>query len=341
MPSLPATACLAPARDLLLRSGGPSRRQALVALLALGGVARAEGPASAPGGSCLRVPFAQQIDVDAVTALARAAPQTLLARIAALGIDVLRVPSARADRPANPLLAGLPVAGEPLLRQAEFQDSYQGRSIPAGADCCGLARATVLIRDTASAYTLLHEVVHLLIVPADGVVLRADLELRFAVAHHRLSLYQRRLYDDPWRLLQPLWRRDIAEAQREVAALLFDRLRIGQSQEAIVEQMLAGCIDERSPYFDPRRRAEGRRYGEAMIDNAIDLFNAVQGSVAFCDETVSNLRAELQAGRLDLPAGGSLTPAEQQAFAATLREVRETLERARAEIEALKRFYSR
>jgi hypothetical protein len=197
------------------------------------------------------------------------------------------------------------VASAQLLQQAEFRDSYAGRSIPAGAVCCGLERATVLIRDTAPTYTLLHEVVHLLLVPADGVALRTDLETRFAVAFHRLNTYQRRLYDDPWRLLAPQWRRDILLALREAANLLFDRLRIGQSQEAIVEKLLAGCIDARSPYHDAARRDEGRRYGEAMVDNAVDVFNVLNAALEFSDDTVRHLRADLAAGRLHTADGGS------------------------------------
>lgn len=302
---------------------------------------RARSEATAPGEPCLQVPFAQQVDVATVTALARALPQDLPALIAGLRIDLKRVPSAHAARPANPLLADLPVAGERLLQQAAFLDSYQGRSIPAGAACCGLERDTVLIRDTASTYTLLHEVVHLLIVPADGVVQRADLETRFAAAFHRLDVYQRRLYDDPSRLLNPLWRRDIADALREVTALLFDRLRIGQSQEAIVEKLLAGCIDERSPHFDATRRAEGRRYGEAMIDNAVDVFNALNAALEFSDDAVRQLRDDVVAGRLDEAPGTRLSQREQETFAAELRGVRRELARVRAEIETLKRFYAR
>ncbi len=316
----------------------------LRALLLLAGSLAGAGaarPAVPPDDGCVRVPFAQQVDMDSVNALARAQPQDLLALIAGLQIDVQRVPSARADRPANPLLAALPVADEALLRRAEFRDSYQGRSVPAGAACCGLARATVLIRDTASTYTLLHEVLHLLIVPADGIVLRADLETRFALAFHRLNVYQRRLYDDPLRLLDPLWRRDIAAALREATTLLFDRLRIGQSQEAIVERVLAGCIDERSPYFDAGRRAEGQRYGEAMIDNAIDVFNTLNASLEFCSDAVRQLRADLAAGRVAAGAGTSLSDVEQQAFADELHGVRAELARVRGEIEALKGFYAR
>lgn len=301
--------------------------------------ARAEGPAQDSG--CLRVPFAQQVDVDAVTALAREPPQTLLARIAGLGIDLKRVPSSRPARPANPLLAGLPVADDRLLERAEFRDTYEGRSIPSGAACCGLEHPTVLIRDTASTYTLLHEVVHLLIIPTDDVVLRADLETQFASAFHRLTVYQIRLYSDPRRLLNPLWRRDIAQAQRDVTALLFDRLRIGQSQEAIVEKLLAGCIDEHSPYFDAARRAEGRRYGEAMIDNAVDAFNTVYASVAFCDDAVRQLHADLAAGLLDEVIGADLSAQDQASFAAELRGVRKELARVSSEIESLKHFYLR
>lgn len=100
---------------------------------------------------------------------------------------------------------------------------------------------------------------HLLIVPADGIVLRADLETRLALALHRLNVSQRRLHDAPSRLLNPLWRRHIAAALHEVASLLFDRLRTGRRQEAIVERVLAGCIDERRPYVDAGRCAEGRQ----------------------------------------------------------------------------------
>lgn len=321
-----------------------TRRRAVLRLLLLPMAgAMAVGPARGQGvaAGCLMVPFAQQVDVEAVLGLARLPPAALLPRIASLGIDVLRVPSAQPTRPANPLLVSLPVADASLLASAGFLPEYEGRAIPAGAACCGLKRAAVLIRDTASTYTLLHEVVHLLIVPADGAVLRADLEARFAAAFHRLNVYQRRLYDDPWRLLDPLWRRDIAAALQEVSALLFDRLRIGQSQEAIAEQVLAGCVDERSAYFDAERRAQGLRYGEAMIDNAVDVFNTLYAAVEFGDGAVRQLRADLAAGHIDAPEGTRLSARDAEAFAAELAGVRQELARVRAEIERLKAYYTR
>ena len=260
--------------------------RALALALALVAASPFRAAEPAPPGDCVAVPFAQQVDVRTVAALAHEAPERLLERIDRLGIDLRRVPGGVPGRPVNPLLATLPVADPRLLGLAEFRDGYEGRSIPRAVLAGGPARDTVLIRETASTWTLLHEVVHLLIVPSDGFVPRADLELRFSLAFHRLQVYQRRLYDDPWRLLDPRWRRDIVDAQQEVATLLYDRLRIGQSQEAIVERVLEGCIDARSPYFDAARRDEGRRYGTAMIDNAIDVFDTLNASVEHTDATV-------------------------------------------------------
>jgi hypothetical protein len=313
----------------------------LAAACALGGGTRWVDAGQAPPAPCTPVPFGQQVDVGTVRGLAEEAPDRLLERIASLGIDVLRVPAVVPGRPPNPLLAGLPLAGPGLLARAEFRDEYDGRAIPRGSPCCSPGRDTILIRETAPTWTLLHEVVHLLIVPSDGFVPRAELEQRFALAHRRLAVYQRRLDDDPTRLLDPRWRDDIVDAQREAAALLFDRLRIGQSQEAVVERILAACIDERSPHFDAARRDEGWRYGTAMVDNAIDVFNAVNASVERTAATLDRLRDEVGSGRLAPGAGERLTAGDRQAFAAAQRGTRQALERAREEIEALKRFEAR
>lgn len=83
------------------------------------------------------------------------------------------------------------------LPKDQLGERVLGRSIPRSAQCCGPGRDTVLIRETASTWTLLHEVVHLLIVPTDGFVACADLEQRVSLARRRLQVSQRRLYDDP------------------------------------------------------------------------------------------------------------------------------------------------
>lgn len=301
------------------------------------GPALAQAPEPAPG--CTAMPFGQQVDLSLLHALAQTPPEALTARITALGIDLRRVPSATPERPAHPLLLALPEADAGLIARAGFEPGMQGRALPRDAICCGLSRDTVLIRDVASPYTLLHEVAHLLIRPL-GLPPRIDVEQAFALAFHRLTVYQRRLYDDPVRLLDPRWRRDILSAQEDAAALLYDRIRIGQSQEAIVEQVLGRCIDASSPYRDAARRAEGWRYGLAMVDNAVDVFNAVHGSIAFCADAVRHLHDDVVAGRLAMPPGGALDAADAVAFAAAADGLRGRLTAAREGIEALKRFYA-
>ncbi len=324
-----------------------SRRHACMAAgQALAAVAIGGGwPAAAlaqlvlPPSGCVRLPFELKPDLDVVRGLVQTPPAQLLGAIRGLGVDVLRVSSSKPEKPVNPLLAALSAAPAALLAEAEFQNSYQGRAIPRGSPCCRLARDTVLIRDTAPTYTLLHEVLHLLLVPADGQALRLDVELRFNTALRRLTLYQRRLYDDPWRLQQPAWRADILAAQRDLADLLYDRIRIGQSQEAAIEQVLRSCVAEASPYFDESRRTQGQRYGEAMVDNAVDLFNLLNDSLYFCRETVRNLREEIAAGRLAETTTDHLSARDAADFDAAGEAIRGRLTRVRQAIEALERLY--
>lgn len=333
-----------PGRDAPRHAGSvPSvgRRHALVVIpvaLAMpvafcGRVRAADAPLQ-----CGSYPFALALDLDVVRSLVHLPPDRLLAGIRERGIDVLRVPAKDAAHVPNPLLLALPIAPPALLVQAGFLDTYQGRAIPAASECCTLVRDTVLIREDATTYTLLHEVVHLLIVPADGHAFRADVELRFDTALRRLTVYQRRLCDDPWRLMQPAWRRDILVAQREVAELLYDRLRIGQSQEAVVETVLRDCLGHGSPYFDAPRRDEGRRYVIAMVDNAVDVFNHLHASLVFCADAVAHLREEVVAGRARQDAVDRLTASDAVAFAAENQVIRERMQASREAIEVLKRF---
>lgn len=283
-------------------------------------------------------PFAQQLNLDAVYEVTHSAPQDLLQAIRQHGVDIRRVRTEAPTRPLNPLLAAVPEADAELLRLADYQESYEGRVLCAALSCGRLTHDTILIRDTASTYTLLHEFVQALLRPVPPAVDDIELEARFGAAFRRLTLYQRRLYDDPYRLLNPLWRRDILAAQADVAADLFARIRIGQSQEAIVEGLLSRYIDERSPYFDAARRAQGRQYAEAMINNAIDVFNTVHDSTVFVRQAVDNLRAALQRQEIDLAEGARLSDDDvttvMQSIAATSRQ----LARVRSEIQALKDF---
>jgi len=312
------------------------------------GAASAAGAASAPvlpgppAPVWREFPFAQKLDMRVVEEVLRSPPERLLAAIARHEVDMRLVRTAPAPgRRPNPLLAALPPAPADLLEKAEFLDTYEGRVVLRGTAPCHLPRDTLFIRDTASIYTLLHEFVQSRLVPSTECIDDAEIELRFAVDYRRLQLYQRRLYDDPFKLLDPQWRADILAAQAAVAEKLFRRIQIGQSQEAIVEKLLAAAIDERSPYFDAARRAQGRRYGELMIDNAVDLFNTVHGAIAFVRETVGHLREEVRVGRIEPAAPLSLSQAEAAAFDDAAAVLAQSMVRVRAAIGELKQFYLR
>ncbi len=310
----------------------------LGALGTLPGLGAAAGPAE-PAPRWRVFPFAQKLDMAVVDEVLHTAPAELLAAIARHGVEVRLVRSAAPDRPLNPLLATLPEAAADLVQRAEFLETYEGRVILRGNPFCRVPRDTILVRDTASSYTLLHEFVHVRLQPSEECGDEGDIELQFNVDLRRLLLYQRRLLDDPYRLLDPQWRQDILAAQAAVADKLFRRIQIGHSQEAIVEKVLSVAVDERSPYHDAARRAQGLRYAQAMIDNAIDLYNTVESAVAFVQEAVANLREEVRAGRIEATGTLRLTETDAQSAARAGRDIGQTLARVRAEMLVLKQFH--
>ncbi|HMN94269.1 MAG TPA: hypothetical protein PKC60_13645 [Hydrogenophaga sp.] len=286
-------------------------------------------------------PFGQVLNMEAVYEVTHSRPDRLIATIRHWGVDLLRVPSQASDRPLNPLLAGLPPATPELLRAAHFLDSYEGLVIHAGRSDCARDQTTILIRDTASNYTLIHEFAHAMLQPVCPELNDEALEVRFAAAFQRLKVYQLRLYTDPFKLLNPLWRRDILAAQSDVTADLYNRIRIGQSQEAIVEKVLSLYIDQRSPYSDAARREQGRAYAEFMINNAIDLFNTVHQSVVFVEETVVQLRQSMRSGDILPGEGIALTDEDEAKLVRSSAEIKARLDRVRAELLLLKQFHLR
>ncbi|MBK9135914.1 MAG: hypothetical protein IPM15_16650 [Betaproteobacteria bacterium] len=299
--------------------------------------AAARAPAPAP--RWREFPFALKLDIAVVDEVVGSAPPQLLAAIASHDVDVLVIRGAGDGQQVNPLLAGLREAQADLLRRAEFLDGYEGRVVLRGNPSCEVPRDTILVRETALSWTLLHEFLHTRLRPVDECRDDDDPERGFALDHRRFVLYQRRLYDDPFRLLEPLWRRDILDAQAAVAGRLFRRIQIGQAQEAIVEKVLRAAIGEHSPYDDAARRARGVRYGELMIDNAIDMFNSVEAAVAFVQETARHLRDEVRKGRI-APAGRQrLDDDDLRVVEEAGRDIAPVLARVRAEIVALKKFY--
>jgi hypothetical protein len=285
-------------------------------------------------------PFGLKLDMAVMEDVVHSPPARLIDAIARQGVRVLRVPAAAPGLARNPLLAPLPAAPAELLKQAEFRDTYQGRVVLRGDPDCDVPVDTILIRDNAPTYTLLHEFVHTRLTPVEICPPDPGFEMRFTLALHRLDLFMRRLYDDAFRLLDPRWRRDALDALSDVAPMLFRRIQIGQSQEAIAEKVLRRLIDERSPYHDAARRDEGRRYGELMVNNAVDLFNSVHGALGFVRESVQNLREELTSGRIEPVAPEHLSEAEARQTAEAAEQVMRALAPVRREIEVLKAFYA-
>jgi hypothetical protein len=286
-------------------------------------------------------PFAQALNVDAVYEVTHSTPENLIETIRRWRVDIRLVRSEAPARPLNPLLAELPQAALELVRQADFRESYEGLVFYGGSTFCAPGRSMILIRDTASSYTLIHEFVQSLLRPVCAGEPDDILETRFGAAFRRLLIYQRRLSDDPYRLLDPLWRRDILAAQADVAQDLYHRIRLGQSQEAIVEKLLSLYIDERSPFFDAERRAQGLLYGEVMINNAIDIYNALNESVVFVEASVHSLRQMLRAGTIRSGDGVVLTDDDEAFVVGSAREVKVRMAVVRVELQVLKRFYGR
>jgi hypothetical protein len=286
-------------------------------------------------------PFAQTLNLEAVYEVTHSAPEQLIATIRRWGVDVQLVRSEAPALPVNPLLAGLPSAAPELVCRADFRDTYEGMVIFFSSTRYAMDSDKILIRDTAPSYTLIHEFVHSLLRPLRTGEPDDLLEARFRAAFRRLVIYQRRLYDDPYKLLDPLWRRDILAAQADVAKDLFGRIRLGQSQDAIVEKVLSLYIDERNPFFDAARRALGLQYGEVMINNAIDIFNELNDSVVFVENAVRSLRQLLRDGTLELGKSVVLTDDDEASVARSARGVEAHLAVVRAELQVLKQFYSR
>ena len=297
--------------------------------------------ASKPQWTYRALPFKQTLNLEAVDEVTHSTPEQLIAMIHRWCVDVQLVRSEAPVLPLNPLLAGLPLAATELVRLADFGDTYEGMVIFHSSTRYALDRDTILIRDTALSYTLIHEFVQSLLRPVCTGESDESVEASFRVAFKRLVFYQRRLYDDPYKLLNPLWRRDILAAQVDVAKDLFSRIRLGQSQEAIVEKVLSLYIDERSPFHEADRRAQGLQYGEVMINNAIDMFNEVNGSVVFVEEAVRNLRQSMRDGDIEPGERVALSDDDEASVMRSARDVEAHLSVVRAELQLLKEYYSR
>jgi hypothetical protein len=278
------------------------------------------------------------MNMDIIFDVTHVEPINLVAKIQSYGVRILRVKTANPQLPLNSLLISLPEASEDLLKKAEFQETYEGRLIHAHNSCCDVAQDTILIRDTALSYTLIHEFMHAQLRSATNDQSHDEPEKKFAADFRKLNFYQRRLFDDPYSLLNPLWRRDILAVQQDVASGLFALMQTGQSQEAIIEKVLSKYIDEKSPYYVAERRKNGLSYGEQRINNSIDVFNNIHSSQSFTSETVANLLLEIKSGNIPQDKA-TLTEAEAKIFAEESANLAAELEAIKVQILEMKAFF--
>lgn len=286
------------------------------------------------------LPFNMSIDTKIVSEVAAAPTDQLIAVMAKHGVKVLLVKTSNPKKALNPTLSKLELASAELLKKAEFQESYEGRMIGKSNPCCSLKQDTILIRDTALNYTLIHEFLHSKL-RIKGVPSKVDVETQFAVAHRRLTFFQRKLFEKPYDLTNPLWRRDIIDANKTVIKLMYERLQIGQTQEALIEKTLKSFITPGSPHYDGARQAEGLKYGEAMINNGIDIFNLSYDHLNWIKNTVQGLRDAIVSGDLEKSMEKDLTAADNSNFQASVTALQKDLEPIKAEILKIKAWYTK
>lgn len=286
------------------------------------------------------LPFDQSMDMNVVYEVTTAKPANLIKTINKYGVRVLLVKSLNPEKELNPILSKLEVASVDLLKKAEFLDSYEGRLIVKEDSCCDVLQDTVLIRDTALTYTLIHEFLHSVLRSKQGLV-DSTLESRFASAHRKVLFFQKKLFMDPYLMLQANWRRDILQANQDVIEMMHARMQMGQSQEAIIENILSKYIDEKNPYYDKGRKERGYQYGESMINNMIDIYNGTDYSLSWSRNTVSGLREAILSGDLEKSEEKNLSEKEAAQFADEIKKTLEKLKPLKAEILKIKEFYTK
>ena len=299
-----------------------------------------------------KAPFDLKLNMEVIYDVTHAKPENLVATIQKYGVKIfvvdlnsINVPAEFSEvlsAPKNSKVADLPRATTEMLAELEWKPTYEGRAITEKLNCCNTGNRALVVRENVSDYTLIHEFMHTQLASADGKPIGGhELEHEFDTrALRKFNFYQRKLYDDPFELGNPLWRRDIQSAQKDFISNLYQRIRMGQVQEAIIEKTLSRYIDKSSPYYDEDRAKKGYKYGEAMINNAIDLFNSAHASIVYTRETVQNLLQEIKNG--NMKAGKySLTEADVAAFVKTADQLEAAIQPVKEEILATKAFYTK
>ncbi len=279
-----------------------------------------------------KLPFNHSIDIKKVRALTRSKPEKLLSVIEAMGIDVQLYKS---GKELNPMYSGLKYADQALIQVGEFEKSYEGRFLSKSNPEYQLKKDVIILKDNALPYTLIHEVMHSMLSS------HPTIDFDFLVKFKTFQFRQRKTYNENfYNLLIPQWREDILSAQEAVIPLVYGSIQNIQSQEAIIEKILAKEISKSSPYYQELRRLKGLRFGEMRINNAIDVFNEVHGAIQSGKDAIIHLREGLDKKELTQDGPYNLNHIDTNVYVRRSDAMLSELLKVKDEILKLKKFYA-
>jgi hypothetical protein len=287
-----------------------------------------------------KFPFNQTLNMSVIYDVTHSKPEELIKKIQNYNVDIVVVKSNNSTKMKNPIFHNLKNASDELIAKAEFESTYDGRLVFKTDACCDLKKDTILIKDNAESYTLIHEFMHSQLIKNGAM--NENIEKDFLSAKNRLSFYHKKLLLGPEKLLSTLWRKDILERQHDYSQLLFERLQMGQSQEAIIEKILSDYIDQKNPYYVKQRAANGYKYGQLMLDNAISIYNEIYEQIEWTRNTTTALRDSIESGHIQLDSTNtneSLTKEETIQFEKKSNEMLQFIKGTEKEILSLLDLY--
>jgi len=284
--------------------------------------------------------FQQSIDTHLLETIVKLQPIYLKKFIEDRGVDIKKIKTTGdIRRVLNPVLGNVPVATEAELAAIGWQKDYEARFIKARNPCCKLKRDTIFIREDAKSYSLIREFLYSQIRNSGGEV-SEEIEQLYNRASRVHDFRLRKIIENPINLLNPLWRRDIVNAQEEVISLVANRIKVTQAQEAIIELSLYQYIKPGNIYFDFKRQKEGIRYTEAMINNAITVFNNIYFSLDWTKNTITDIYQAIKNEDLIVREAEKISDEEYQIFIARNQLMLDSLEPIKNEIIKMKQIYT-
>lgn len=283
------------------------------------------------------LPFEQSIQVEKVYEVTQVPQSDVAEYIKSQGVDIIVFLNPEKPEALNPAFKSLRIATEEEMKKAMLPQGAAGRLLPVRN---GFNQDTIIIRADSDTYTLIHEYLHSLLFFI-GDEPQAQLDETFASIERKQLFYQRKLFENPVALLNPLWRRDILDAQNGIVELVHQRIRIGQAQEAIIEKILARYIDAKNPHYSADRQKNGLMYAESMINNSITVFNNLYFAIDWNRTTVAELYRSLAAKELIIqdPKRETLTEEEAAQFKKASDEHMARIQKTMDQILLLKKMY--